>query len=466
MNRSFKFSFLAAALVVTGSAFAADQYVDWQWTPHVIADTNADENVRNQLDFTTPVHGPWLTMPKPDSMSVTWITRIPCAGGIRIREKGKTEWGETLWPVKYGQIDYTRDVHNFNLTGLKPATEYEYQLLSNLDNYRTAYHMVVCEGREIRSFKTVDPDRKSFKVWMTADLHGSARLSLEPMIKAAKAEDADFYFFLGDNVEDGMYYDIRYWVTFGFLDEVTRLWGQSKPSIFMRGNHDINGINTYKYGDYFMQPDGKTYQAFRQGGALFISLDTMWPSRVKVQNDQYVKYLVEQRDWIAAMKKTPMWKTAEFRIVMGHVAPFPGEGGTFVGDVFKDFFMDDTPEGRIHLFLTGHHHTYWRFNPNSTESRCAKAAGAKFAALPKYLNRNPMPTKFPYVAQTFNQTATATLEILPGKLIYRNWGRTDAENAPEFLDAFEMTPDCKVTDLVETVATPFPQPPPAKGKKK
>ena len=36
-----------------------------------------------------------------------------------------------------------------------------------------------------------------------------------------------------------MYLDCRYWLTFGFLDDVTRKWGKYKPSVFIRGNHDI-----------------------------------------------------------------------------------------------------------------------------------------------------------------------------------------------------------------------------------
>ena len=121
---------IIGAAMAAGSVFADthDKYVEWRWMPVEIADTNANENVRNQMDFTVPVHGPWLTMPREDSMTVTWITRIPCAGGIDYREKGTADWTRR-WPVRYGQVDYTRDIQSFNLTGLKPGTEYEYRLV-------------------------------------------------------------------------------------------------------------------------------------------------------------------------------------------------------------------------------------------------------------------------------------------------------------------------------------------------
>ena len=49
--------------------------------------------------------------------------------------------------------------------------------------------MVICEGREIYSFRTIDPKRTHYKVWMTADSHGSARQSLDPMVDRTDSAD-------------------------------------------------------------------------------------------------------------------------------------------------------------------------------------------------------------------------------------------------------------------------------------
>lgn len=463
-------SLVAGGLVVLAAgqvgAGEYDKYIEWRWTPVEVVDTNASENVRNQMDFTVPVHGPWLTMPKEDSMTVTWITRIPCAGGIDYREKGTEDWTRR-WPVRYGQVDYTRDIQSFNLTGLKPGTEYEYRLVSNLDHTRTAYHMVVCEGREIYSFKTVDPKRTNYKVWMTADDHGSARLGLDPMVDRTGSADCDFYFWLGDNVEDGMYLDCRYWLTFGFLDDVTRKWGKYKPTIFMRGNHDINGHDANRWGDYFPQPDGKTYQAFRQGPVLWISLDTLWPSKTKVQNEQHIAYLTEQREWMREMKKTDLWKGATFRIVMAHVAPFPAEGTGFVGGIFTEFLQDESKDGRIHAFFSGHHHEYWRFNPNSKESHlipsAAQLANKKWKYPAPYLSRWPMPEKFPFVDCFLDTADVITCDVSSEKLLFKahNYSKKDGS----LHDAFEIYPDGTVKDAAEGICTyPIPEAPQKKGK--
>ena len=456
-------SAMAAGCALAGER---DTYVDWQWKPVVVADTNADENVRNQMDFTVPVHGPWLTMPREDSMTVTWITRIPCAGGIDYREKGTENWTRR-WPVRCGLIDYSRDIQSFNLTGLKPGTEYEYRLVSNLDHTRTAYHMVVCEGREIYSFRTIDPKRTHYKVWMTADSHGSARLSLNPMVDRTDSADCDFYFWLGDNVEDGMYLDCRYWLTFGFLDDVTRKWGKSRPSVFIRGNHDIGGHDAIYWSDYFPQPDGKTYQAIRQGPVLWIALDTLWPLRDKIQYEQAHAYITEQREWMREMKKTGLWKGATFRVVMAHVAPFPDVITGFFNEVFTEFLQDESKDGRIHAFFSGHHHEYWRFNPNSRESRiiptAAQLASKKWKYPAPYLAHAPMPARFPFVDCILDLCDVVTCDVSPEKLLFKahNWRETDGS----LHDAFEIYPDGTVKDAADGIkAYPIPEPPQKKGK--
>ena len=271
---------VAAVSVAVGGEY--DGYEDWQWQPVHVADSNAADTVRFEIDMTVPVHGPWLTLPAETAMTVTWITRVPCAGGIEYWEKGTTNRVER-WPARMGQLDYTREVQSFRLTGLKPGATYEYRLLSHADKYTTPWTYYVGRGRETFSFKTVDPKRDSYRVFVTADLHGGARLALTPMYERTGAKDADFYFFLGDNVSDGAYNNYRFYATMGFLDDITRLWGKEKASVILRGNHDITGSDAMRHAELFPQPGDKTYYAFRQGPCLFVTMDTMWPPKEQLQ---------------------------------------------------------------------------------------------------------------------------------------------------------------------------------------
>ncbi len=469
MKGNFSRIILSAAVLFCAAALTAAEapknsytrYVHWTNQPTVVEDGDAWNNVRNQCDFTLPIHGPWLTNPKPDGMTVTWITRKACAGGIEYREKG-TEDFKQLWFVKGGMIDYTKDLHSFHLTGLKPGTEYEYRLLSNLDHYSTAYHSVISTGRELYTFRTLDPKKENYRVWITCDLHGGSRLVLDPLYERTGAKDADFYCFLGDIVEDNMD-DIRYFTTFGYLDDITRIWGKNKPSIFLRGNHDIWGRETYQYADYFPQPDGKTYQAFRQGDVLWIGLDTMWTAKEKLQQQQVERYWAEQAEWIRNLKKTDLWKTAKFRVVMAHLTVPEHK---FLQAYFDEVLNDNTPEGRIHLYLAGHIHCYYRINAGTKEVRTSDPYGEINPKHypPRHLSNTPILQKpLPYTLIVGHVTEGMTIDVSKDKLTVKShrWRNLNGE----LYDAFEMYPDGSIKDLTDVKAYPIPPPPPPKAKK-
>ncbi len=435
-----KLAFLAvAAMAVSayaqGSVFT--RYHHWTMRPETVKDAAAGDLVRHQDDQTSPMHGPWLLNPAQDFITINWVTRRPCAGGIQYREKGTEEF-RTVWEIKYGAIDFSKDLHTIHLKNLKPGTEYEYRLLSASDRNQTPYYSMHHVGREINSFKTLDPQKDNYKVFLTADFHGTARLCLDPIYEKSNAEEADFFFFLGDNVEDSMG-NARYYTTFGFLDDVGRLWGKTKPTVYLRGNHDFSGREMYQFGDYFPHPDGRTYQAFRQGPALFICLDSLWLQK-GVQGDQVTAYIQEQADWIKALKKTDDWKNSKFRIVMLHV-PFIGYGGAVYLQPFMDALNDNTPGGRVHAVLAGHEHAYQRVDRNSWLSKEPKLKKNE-----KLTRKNRYEFKpVPYTQVTCDLMEAMTIDVSPEKLVFKsyNW-RT---NEGKLVDHFEILPDGSVKDL-------------------
>jgi len=202
---------LAAALFAcAGSVSAADapekhpvyqSYSDFQWVGVMKQADNGSKECRIQFDFTKPVHGPWLTNPEYGSMTVSWITRIPCGAGIEYREKGTADFTR-VWHTYYGQIHANTDLHHIFLENLKPGTEYEYRLISMIDKFTGYGSDSVYTGQEIYSFRTLDPKRSEYKVFVSSDIHGSLRLLLDPMLDRTKSADADFFIYLGDNVED------------------------------------------------------------------------------------------------------------------------------------------------------------------------------------------------------------------------------------------------------------------------
>ena len=460
-----KFAVMGMVTLACGAALAVDSevwkdYKEWRWEAFSVPGTNSLNECRSVNDLTQPLHGPWLSLPSETGMTVTWITRRPCAGGLAYREKGTTNWVER-WQVKYGQVDYTREIQCVHLTGLKPGTEYEYRIDSNLDGFSTPYCNFISRGREIRSFRTMDPKRTNYRVFLTSDIHGGLSLNADPMLDRTGGNEADVYFLLGDLVEDGSYNDFRYYATRGFLDDVSRKWGQSKPTVFIRGNHDSWGAQSYRWGDFFPQPDGKTYSAFRQGPCLFVALDTMWPPKEQLQQRQWKAYLDEQAAWLKGLRRTDDWRKSTFRVVMFHVPMFPNEGLSFPYDHFGEALGDETPEGRVHLVVAGHQHKYARINPNTKEGRVNNqygdfpASGRK-AYPPPVFCRAKFPDRFPYVSVVLNFLEAATIDVSSDKLTFKShrWMEKDGG----FYDAFAISPDGTVKDLIDVTVYPWPQP--------
>ena len=418
------------------SAVRADiaTYRDWRLVQEEVVDTNANDNVRLHFDMTKPLHGPWLLNPSATSMSVNWITREKCAAGIEWREKGAADWSRR-WGVLYGKLDYSKDTHTFHLDGLKPATEYEYRFLSTVDQYNCAY-VQTCIGRETYSFRTLDPAKERYTCFFTADIHGSLRLGGDEMFERTGAKDADLYFFLGDNVNDNMN-EPRYYVTTGFLDDVVRLWGMSKPTVFVRGNHDCWGRHaTEGWAEYYARPDGRGYFTVAQGPALFVVFDMAEEYRMRSAAGREVQaaYRAEQIAWFRALKASEQWKKATFRIAMCHYGTRTGVSN------FKETraWLRDELVGAngVHLFLCGHEHFYARSLPHDKE----------VFHNARYDRPKAKPHKFPLCDGTDDYTEICgdsreamMLEVAPDRLVVRSCDFVHPEAGD--LDRVEILPD-------------------------
>lgn len=435
---------VCAVLTVGLSAFATDydRYVDWQFTPVIVNDTNANDNVRHEMDFTKPVHGPWLSNPCYDSATISFITRIKCGAALEYRVKGTEEWSRK-WNTSYGMVDYSDVMHAFHLDSLKPGTEYEYRLLtaiSGCENYATSINI----GRETYTFKTMDPKRDRYSVWVTADLHGSARLCLDPMYERSDAKDADFYVLLGDNVEDRFGNEAMFYITFGFIDDITRIWGTSKPTVFVRGNHDASGLAICDWARFFSTPSGHAYHAFAQGPALFVVLDTNreWQN-TPAGREQQGLYIQEQIDFLKTLKRTDMWKKSKFRIVMNHfgVTPKVAESSNVTPELLAEL-NDSAPQGRIHLFLAGHTHAYSRHDPFDDKLKGVPTDGRK---LPQSQVYEEALGKVGFCQVIGKCGEALTIDVAPDKLIVKShdWSKPGLP----LHDACEIKPDGKVVDL-------------------
>ena len=76
-----------------------------------------------------------------------------------------------------------------------------------------------------------------------------------------------------------------------------------------------------------------------------------------------------QTRWLEALRQTPEFKSAKFRVVLAHVEPQISKD--FISEktrkMVAPMLADQSPEGRIQLWICGHVHRYWRGNRGSSD---------------------------------------------------------------------------------------------------
>ena len=442
----------AAVAAAEPEAFKFTQYTDFGHGATIVQSDDPVNEFRNTRDFTRPVHGPWLTNPSENSITVTYVARSHSAAGIEYRKKGTQDAFKRQWTRFYGATAYHKRIHAFHLKNLDPATEYEYRFLSGMNSHELS--RVWCNtftNQTLYTFKTVDPELGNYKVFFTADTHGSSRVWLEPMIARSGSKDADLFVMLGDNVDDTLASDAELFITSNFLDEACRVYAsKGKAAIFLRGNHECLGIDAWKWGEFFSRPDHVGYYAFRQGPVLFVCLDTPAHHGGTELNQEIAGiYMAEQAEWIAGLKKTEMWNQSTFRVVMSHY-PLNLLGGgnqAWFRPFFEEVLNDASRNGRIHAFIAGHEHVQMRRDPNSATVKVTKP----HKSIP------PVSDKLNFLEIAQEASGAMTMEVTPQKLVFKAHRWRDAEVTLK--DHFEVNPDGKVKDLMEVES--FPNPPPA-----
>ena len=75
----------------------------------------------------------------------------------------------------------------------------------------------------------------------------------------------------------------------------------------------------------------------------------------------------KQQAWLEKLRKTEIFRSAKYRIILSHSEPQVSkreiENG--IRDMTLPLLKDDSDEGRIHLWIAGHVHRYWRAKKGS-----------------------------------------------------------------------------------------------------
>jgi hypothetical protein len=206
------------------------------------------------LDEPTPPRsvalGPWLTDAAPTSVSVAWTTARPTVGKVRYGAPGGL--------VALAEEEAATTDHRLLLTGLRPASEVDYQ--------------IVAEPPAGGRFATppdpaADPFGQPFSVLVYGDNRtngGDHAL----VVRAAEAQRTSFALHTGDMVVDAK--DQRSWERWFQVERDLLAATPFYPTV---GNHEITDQGA-TYSRHFQQRGRPTYRSFDYGNVHVQVLDS------------------------------------------------------------------------------------------------------------------------------------------------------------------------------------------------
>lgn len=316
----------------------------------------------------------------PDSAAFSFEFGKPELAGISYRKSSEpAEKNRTVWNSRCGIKDIAK-IHRVELTGLEPATEYIYDVVT-FDNAKVKLNKV-SSGK----FTTFPAKGSSVNFIAISDTQVDTPNRIKAMrdiVEKGGGQKADFLVSLGDVAENFNNFRAVYFTSFY---DVLPKSGFFKPAFFVRGNHEYRGGESRKYPDYF----GRTYYSFRHGDVFFIVLDsgedkaTISKPGHSTLNLDTIAYLAEQQRWLKQVIESPECKTAKYRIVMAHASPLSCHNRYFVMNLrkyFGEFFYGANPKCRIDLWLAGHVHAPFHYDPVSGKLYMAKPVKNKIPAI-------------------------------------------------------------------------------------
>lgn len=328
-------------------------------------------------------HPEMVLRPDQGSFVFSFVTKSPVPAGIDYRVKGSKQWNRE-WDLAGDFILREKSrIHKIRINDLPAGKDVEYRIVlleppAGLDGMRRAlwterkYKEVPLPVKTLRN-----PDRKEFSFFVFGDTQLSLSTTcrtvedrknfMNRMRSMPEFKKSDFIVHIGD--EDSYFHNVEDFLLTRFFDDFAVRSGEIvKPWVLIRGNHEADGLAAEDWYDYFQMPEDKSYYAFRLGDVLFISLDCGdFPAKTKYSSSNGPVTDLEtlhkrQAKWLEKLRKSEVFKRAKYRIILSHTEPQIAKGTieNKIREITAPLLKDDSPEGKIHLWIAGHVHRYWR----------------------------------------------------------------------------------------------------------
>ena len=252
-----------------------------------------------------PVHSvngfvvePYLQFGTQTSMTVMWRTAAPGTSVV--------SYGETIAFEQQFTVDGMAEIHEVEITGLTPETQYFYVVES-----------VLADGSliesEVFTFSTAVKTETPFAFAVFGDTQGNPKVS-KTLSTMAWAQRPNFLVHVGDLVEKGSV--PAHW-TEHFFPGLKPL-SQRVPFYPVLGNHEQNAQN---YFEYMSLPAPEYYYDFEYGNAQFFMVDS----------NRNIDPGSEQYKWLSQRLSE---STAKWKIVCHHHPPYSSDENDY-GDLWK-----------------------------------------------------------------------------------------------------------------------------------
>jgi 3',5'-cyclic AMP phosphodiesterase CpdA len=282
---------------------------------------------------------PLLQDHRPDAMTLAWETDgAPAAHAVRYGAVGGA-LDRSQPVVRTLAVDDQHHVHVAELTdGLSAGAAFDYEVDSG----------GVTSGRH--SFRTAPvPDAPVSIAWLADNQEGWERFRTHLTHLAARAPD--LLVVPGDIVSDPNVLDEwREWWWGSLVD--TAAFGSNTPVLVARGNHDRHHPYAYAYAQL---PDNEIFYSFRYGPVFVVALDSQ--SAVAHMPDE-----IDQLAFLEAALSSEAARTADFRVVTFHQAPFTNsvQNDTTGHEGSREHWVPLFADHDVDMVISGHFHSYQR----------------------------------------------------------------------------------------------------------
>ncbi len=303
------------------------------------------------------VHGPFVSAPENGAVSISWETAGKVPAFLEYYPAGETEKRRRVFCSKKSGILFYETLHRAELDGLKPGTEYIFELFSLAP---------VTEKEENSgvSGKFVQPSasQEEFSFAVLSDLHSDVEF-LRKALKTEGVQKSSFLALLGDNLSHAAGREALYE---GVLDPIKNSCPEL-PLVFVRGNHEQLGIYASEYFNVMGHKSGKSYYSFTYGKAFFIVLDGGNDKTDAVGGTLFSnrEMLEEEREFLKKTVESGEYKNAPCRIILLHIPPVAPEDGA-EQLIYRMLEPLHQAELKPDVMLSGHVHRYLHLEKNST----------------------------------------------------------------------------------------------------